>query len=95
MGTTSVFWIILVALQLFTSIITSLISSVLFYVDDAIDFEGNAVVTVTIFIISIAINYFFSNIFMLAHGMIYYSCKEQQENKSLYTEIDLIGTDSE
>ena len=95
MGTTAIFWLLTFAIQMIISLITSTISSVLFTVSNGPDMSGNIVITVVLFVLSIAISYFFSNIVMLAHGMIYYSCKEQTENKTLYSEIDQIGNDSE
>lgn len=61
------------------------------------DSGQSAIATLLIitFMLSVLLSYLFGNIFFLTQGMIYYSSRENKENKSLYTEIDLIGSDGE
>ena len=47
------------------------------------------------FIIQTVIGFVIGNFIMVNQGMIYYSCLEQDENRSLENEIDLIGSDIE
>jgi MFS family permease len=46
-------------------------------------------------ILYILLAYILGNVVMVSHGMIYYSCREQNENQSLHSEIELIGTEIE
>jgi Na+-transporting methylmalonyl-CoA/oxaloacetate decarboxylase gamma subunit len=40
---------------------------------------------------SIVLNYILNNLSLVNHGLIYFSCREQTENKSLQSEIETIG----
>lgn len=46
-------------------------------------------------IVSILFNYMLQNLLLINQGMIYYSSKEAQENKTIINNIDLIGNKSE
>ncbi|HEX8575321.1 MAG TPA: hypothetical protein VF677_03425 [Flavobacterium sp.] len=45
-----------------------------------------------IFAFSVVLNYILNNLSLVNHGLIYFSCREQRENKSLQSEIETIGT---
>lgn len=95
MGTTAIFLIISFVLQLASNLISSLISMLGIYITGESSPESISLFTIAMFIISTAISYFFGSVIMLSHGMIYYSCKEGQENKTMQSEIDLIGSNVE
>ncbi|MXN90436.1 hypothetical protein GR160_04285 [Flavobacterium sp. Sd200] len=95
MGTTAIFLLISFALQMATSLISSLINALVFFVTGENSAEDATIFLIIMFLLSTIVSYFFSSINMLAHGMIYYSCKEDEEKKTMHSEIDLIGTDSE
>lgn len=95
MGSTAIFYIISFVVQLLLSVVMSLLSTLVFAASGTPDFENGAIVGIVLFIISLLISYLFSNVLIIAHGMIYYSCKEDHEHKTLYYEIDQIGSDSE
>lgn len=45
--------------------------------------------------LSILFTYILNNLLLVNNGIIYYSLREQNENKNILSDIDLIGTDSE
>jgi hypothetical protein len=47
------------------------------------------------FIFAILLSYFFNNLVIVNQGIIYYSLREENENLTTISEIDLIGTDNE
>lgn len=101
MGSTAIFYIITFVAQLILVIIPYFI--VMFYSIVNADIETDKTDTLSfmglmmliIFILYIVLAFFFGNIIMINQGMIYYSCKEEDEKQSVHSEIDLIGTDSE
>jgi len=95
MGSTAIFYVLSFVVQMALTLAMSLLSELLFVAAGTSDLEGGSIVGVIVFIISMLINYIFSNVLIIAHGMIYYSCKEDNEHKTLYYEIDQIGSDSE
>jgi hypothetical protein len=48
-----------------------------------------------IFIFAVLLSYFFNNLVIINQGIIYYSLREENENVTSISEIDLIGTDNE
>lgn len=48
-----------------------------------------------IMVLSILLSYFFNNFLILNQGIIYYSVREENENNTTKSQIDLIGTESE
>ena len=92
MGTTAIFLVIWFAIQLTFTLLASAASSFFYYITGEFDVTGISIISIVLFILSLGMNYFFTSIFMLAHGMIYYSCKENDEHKTLYSEIDQIGS---
>ena len=47
------------------------------------------------FMLSMLLSYILGNVLFVNQGMIYYTAREEKNNHSLHSEIDLIGTDSE
>ena len=45
--------------------------------------------------LSIVLSYFFNNFILVNQGIIYYSLREENENNTPKSQIDLIGTKSE
>lgn len=95
MGVTAIFLIISFVLQMAANLISSLISMLMLYITGEGVTNGMEILTICMFILSTMVGYFFGTIIMLGQGMIYYSCKEGDEKKTIHSDIDLIGTDSE
>jgi len=100
MGSTAIFYAILYIFQLvfvfLSFIIQSLTGLVSTQTGAAADvMETMSVTMIIAFVIQTIIGFVIGNFIMINQGMIYYSCIEQNENKSLQSEIDLIGTDVE
>ena len=103
-GATVIFYIIVYVLQFIISMVTSAISSIFMatnvdnqpYVENQVEtFTIVGIIMFIMFAVSMIFTYVLGNLVIISQGMIYYSCKEQQENRSLETEIDLIGRDTE
>lgn len=103
-GSTIIFFAIIYILQLIISLVTSSIGSIFMatdvdsspYVEDqaqVITMVG--IIMFIMFAVSIIFTFVLSNLIIINQGMIYYSCREEEENRSLETEIDLIGRDVE
>ena len=99
-GTTAIFYVIVYIVHSVVSIILYIISGLFTLMD--ID-PGNRADTMSsfglliliVFIISTALSYLLSNIIVVNQGIIYYSSKEETENNSLSSDIDLIGENIE
>lgn len=50
---------------------------------------------VLVMVLSILLNFIFQNLLLVNHGIVYYSLREESENNTPKSEIDLIGTDRE
>ncbi|MNE94426.1 hypothetical protein D3C87_1827710 [compost metagenome] len=48
-----------------------------------------------IMVLSILLSYFFNNFLIINQGLIYYSLREENENNTPKSQIDLIGSESE
>jgi sorbitol-specific phosphotransferase system component IIBC len=57
--------------------------------------ESMGVFMIAAFVIQAIISFVLGNLLVVNQGIIYYSCKEDDENHSLNNEIDLIGSDVE
>jgi hypothetical protein len=57
--------------------------------------SGVSVLFAAIMVLSILMSYFFNNFQLVNQGLIYYSLREQNENNSTKSQIDLIGTEIE
>lgn len=101
-GSTMIFYLIIYAVQGILAFIPYVIGIITMIAtaengssEKAETFSTIGILMLIVFIVYIILAYLLSNIVMVGHGMIYYSCKEQSENKSLHNEIDLIGSDIE
>lgn len=101
-GATSVLYIILYVIQGIISMIIYTIGTFVFIVDtdtsspDPTAMMGTlGVLMMIVFLVSTVFSYFITNLLMVNQGLIYYSGREQEENKATYSEIDLIGNDFE
>jgi hypothetical protein len=59
------------------------------------DFSGFTILFSIIMVVSIILSYTFQNFQFINQGLIYYSLREDSENNTSKSQIDLIGTDSE
>ncbi|MNG04164.1 hypothetical protein D3C84_872770 [compost metagenome] len=48
-----------------------------------------------VMVLSILLSYFFNNFLIINQGLIYYSLREENENNTPKSQIDLIGSESE
>lgn len=101
-GSTAIFYLIIYTVQGILAIIPYMIGIVTMIVSAENDVPGKeetfstiGILMLIVFMVYIVLAYLLSNVLMVGHGMIYYSCREQTENKSLHHEIDLIGNDFE
>ncbi|MBY8963908.1 hypothetical protein KJK34_14200 [Flavobacterium sp. D11R37] len=100
-GSTAIFIIILYVVQTITSLIPYIIGGFLTLTEiqgpedqaDALSTMG--VLMLVSFLISSVVGYLLTNVLLINQGMIYYSSRENIENNSLHSDIDLIGTDIE
>lgn len=105
MGSTAIFYIILYIVQMLLMFLAFLIQALTGLVDDgtgplsnmdsAEAFSFIGIVMLIGFLVYMFVAFLVGNLILVNQGIIYYSCREQQENKSLYKDIDLIGTDIE
>lgn len=103
MGSTAIFYLIIYIIQSVLTFIPYMIGLIAMIataesnnVESKPDtFSTIGILMLVIFTIYIVLAYVLGNVLMISQGMIYYSCKEQVENKSLHNEIDLIGSDFE
>lgn len=64
-------------------------------VPDTESFSFLALMMIITFMLSTLFGYVLGNLLFVNQGLIYYSGREEKENQSLHSEIDLIGRDSE
>ncbi|ALM48286.1 hypothetical protein AMR72_04855 [Flavobacterium psychrophilum] len=105
MGSTAIFYVILYIFQMLLMFLGFIIESITGLVDsstnplgkmdsaEALSFFG--ILVLIGFLIYVFVAFIVGNLILVNQGIIYYSCREQQENKSLYKDIDLIGSDVE
>ena len=100
MGSTVIMVIILYAAQMIFMLIPYLIGLLLIFIDSpqtgSMEDQENALSTVgilmlVVWIVSMLFAFILGNLLAINQGMIYYSCVEEDENKTLKGEIDLIG----
>lgn len=101
-GCTTIFYLIIYTVQGILAIIPYMIGIITMIVTAENNpsateetFSTIGILMLIVFMVYIVLAYLLSNVLMVGHGMIYYSCREQAENKSLYNEIDSIGGDFE
>jgi hypothetical protein len=103
-GSTSIFYIIIYMLEMMISMIPYLIGMLAMVTDsgsmqqngpsqDNMSFAG--IMMIISFMLSILLSYVLGNVLFINQGLIYYSSREENENRSAYSEIDLIGRDAE
>ncbi|OYQ33013.1 hypothetical protein CHU92_13920 [Flavobacterium cyanobacteriorum] len=99
-GSTVIFAIIIYIVQLVISLIPHIFGMASIFTDtegqtqeEVLSFMG--IVALITFIITTISNYVLGNLIYINQGMIYYSYREENENHSAKSEIDLIGSDSE
>jgi len=100
MGSTAIFYIMISVVQSILSLIPYIIGIVILLTDVGTEGQPNSeqfgllgtLILIT-FLLSIVLSYVLGNFLFVNQGMIYYSCREQDENHSLHSEIDLIGKD--
>jgi hypothetical protein len=100
-GSTAIFYIMLYVIQTITSVIPYIIGGFLTLTEvQGPEDQANALSTMGVlmlvsFLISGVVGYLLTNVLLINQGMIYYSSREHDENNSLHSDIDLIGTDIE
>ncbi|OIQ17297.1 MAG: hypothetical protein BM557_08790 [Flavobacterium sp. MedPE-SWcel] len=99
-GTTVIFWVMVYIVHSIVSIIFYIISGLFTLMDidptnHADTMSSFGILILIVFIISTALSYLLSNIIVVNQGIIYYSSKEEIENNSLRSDIDLIGENIE
>lgn len=101
-GSTAIFYLIIYTVQGILAIIPYMIGIIMMIVTAENNTTGReetfstiGILMLIVFMVYIVLAYLLSNVLMVGHGMIYYSCREQVESKSLHNEIDLIGGDFE
>ncbi|MCC9043227.1 hypothetical protein LNQ81_11155 [Myroides sp. M-43] len=105
----SQFWIIIgntvlfyMMVQIFLGLITSL-PQILFYGNlllseksntDFSETQGFKLMLVAILLLASLVSFIANNVLLINQGLIYYSIRENKENKQSYADIDMIGTNS-
>lgn len=96
-GNTLIFYFII---QIFLGLVTSL-PQILFYgnllLSEKSDVEfsetqGFKLMVVAVFLLASLLSFIASNVLLINQGMIYYSIRENKENKQSYADIDMIGS---
>lgn len=103
-GSTAIFYIILYIIQMILGFAGMIINMLFGLVSAGPDLENAdpnnimAAMSVTMiiaFVIQTIASFVMGNFIFINQGMIYYSSKEQEDNKTLYNDIDLIGREAE
>jgi hypothetical protein len=100
MGSTVIIFIIVQAIQFIFSMIPYIIGLVFIFIDGPgngnIEEQEGVLSTIgilmlVVFTVSLLTSFIMGNLLAINQGMIYYSCIEEDENKTINNEIDLIG----
>ncbi|MDX6181911.1 hypothetical protein SGQ44_04775 [Flavobacterium sp. Fl-77] len=100
-GTTFVVLMLIQIIQSFLTMIPYLIGIVAFLTSNRsagwnTDNSSSLGIFISIiFIFAVLLSYFFNNLVIINQGIIYYSLREENENLTSNSQIDLIGTDNE
>lgn len=101
-GTTFVIYMLIQVIQSFLTMIPYFIGIAAFISSGAAEngFSQESASTTGIlvsvfFVFAILLSYFFNNLVIVNQGIIYYSLREENENLTTISEIDLIGLDNE
>ncbi|MEN2400981.1 hypothetical protein GKZ90_0014440 [Flavobacterium sp. MC2016-06] len=102
-ATTLIMLILIQMVQSFITMIPYAIGMVLFFT--SADFKSNTnssdyfssigIFITVIFVVAVILSYLFNNLVIINQGIIYYSLREENENQTTISEIDLIGTHNE
>lgn len=103
-GSTAIFFVFLYIVQIAMMVVGMIINMLFGLVSAGPDLEnGNpeammqtmSVTMIIGFVIQTTVSFVMGNFIFINQGIIYYSGREQDENKSIYNDIDLIGRDVE
>lgn len=103
-GSTAIFYIILYVVQMILAFAGMIINMLFGLVSAGPDLENAdpnnlmaamSVTMIVAFVIQTIVSFVMGNFIFINQGMIYYSSKEQEDNKTLYNDIDLIGREAE
>lgn len=103
-GSTAIFYFVVSTVHSIISFIPYIIGIAGIFADTATSPEAEpdpemlsfaGIMILITFMLSVTLAYVLGNIMWVNQGIIYYSAREENENLSLHSEIDLIGSDSE
>ena len=103
-GTTFIMLMLIQIVQGFITMIPYMIGMILFFTSaNASQFNVSqpdglstlGIFITVVFLFAIILNYLFNNLIIVNQGIIYYSLREENENLTSVSQIDLIGTDNE
>lgn len=103
-GTTFIMLMLIQIVQGFITMIPYMIGMILFFtsakasefnVSQPDGFSSLGIFITVIFLFTIILSYLFNNLIIVNQGIIYYSLREENENLTSVSQIDLIGTDNE
>ncbi len=97
-GSTAIFVIMIYILQFAISLIPNLFGMASMFTPEGSEeslLSVMGIVMLISFIITTIANYLLGNLIYINQGMIYYSYRDERENRSAHTEIDLIGSNDE
>lgn len=101
-GTTFIMLMLIQIVQGFITMIPYMIGMILFFTssnpawnNSYADFSSIGIFITVIFLFTIILSYLFNNLIIVNQGIIYYSLREENENLTSVSQIDLIGTDNE
>lgn len=100
MGSTAIFFLMLYVFQMLVMFVGMMIQAAMGILsatelqpEETVETMGVAMIGA--FVIQTIISFIVGNLLVVNQGIIYYSCREDDENHSLKNEIDLIGSDVE
>ena len=103
-GTTFIMLMLIQIVQGFITMIPYMIGMILFFTSaNASQFNVSqpdglstlGIFITVVFLFAIILSYLFNNLIIVNQGIIYYSLREENENLTSVSQIDLIGTDNE
>lgn len=97
-GSTAIFVIMIYIVQFAISLIPNLFGMASMFTPEGSEeslLSVMGIVMLISFIITTIANYLLGNLIYINQGMIYYSYRDERENRSAHTEIDLIGSNDE
>jgi hypothetical protein len=97
-GSTAIFVIMIYIVQFAISLIPNIFGMASMFTPEGSEeslLSVMGIVMLISFIITTIANYLLGNLIYINQGMIYYSYRDERENRSAHTEIDLIGSNDE